>query len=468
MAQPRLPFRRLIATVAMWALPGLAVIVALAFLKIIPVAAAFAAALVCVLIAAILAMPVLRDLATLAQYGDQLARRGAAGSAEFSGWEPAAELAAIMRMIQRGAEMRARGDGEELRTSHRIFAALPQPLLLLDAERRITAANDAARDMAAADPTGSDLAVAIRDPRVLEAADRTLATGARQAAGFTIVAPVERYFWAEVVPLGTNGEDAAKVMMVLTDLTERRQAERMRGDFVANASHELRTPLATLIGFIETLRGPAHDDAAARDSFLELMQQQADRMSRLVRDLLSLSAIERNEHAPPQAPVDITAVVERVVAALRLEAAKKEVTLAVETAGPVRAVIGDEEQLTQLFQNLIDNAVKYGRTGGRVRIHIDESPDIPPALPQAPRERPVLAVVRIAVSDDGDGIAPEHLPRLTERFYRVDPARSRAVGGTGLGLAIVKHIINRHRGILRIDSRPGQGSTFTAVLPISQ
>jgi two-component system phosphate regulon sensor histidine kinase PhoR len=451
----------------MCALPGLAAIVALAAFKVLDPPWALGAGVACVLIAALFAVPVARDIAALAQYGDDLARHGTAKDVTLSGWAPASELAASMRRIAREAESRRRESAGTV-PGQRVFDTLPQPLILLDGQRRISAVNQGARDLVTGDPTGSDLAMAIRDPRVLQAVDDTLAKHERRAVGFSVALPVERYFWAEILPVEGADRIDPKVLIALYDLTEQRQAERMRGDFIANVSHELRTPLATLLGFIETLRGHARDDPKARDDFLALMHEQATRMARLVRDLLSLSAIEMKEHAPPQMPIDVAAAVERVIAALRVEAARKDVKLVIESAGPVRPIIADDEQMTQLFQNLVDNAIKYGRKGGTVRIRVEESAEIPSGLPRAPRERPVPAVVRVSVADEGEGIASEHIPRLTERFYRVDPARSRAVGGTGLGLAIVKHIVNRHRGLLQVESRPGVGSTFTVVLPVAE
>jgi len=244
-------------------------------------------------------------------------------------------------------------------------------------------------------------------------------------------------------------------VLTLHDLTALKRSERMRADFVANASHELRTPLATLIGFIETLRGPAREDDAARERFLSIMGEQAGRMTRLVDDLLSLSRIELNEHLPPKDSVDVGRVLHAVADSLEQRAARRNVRIEVKIAEPLAPVTGDAEELTQVFQNLIDNAIKYGRSGSAVEVEA-----------QAAQKRVGgVAAVQVAVRDHGEGILKEHLPRLTERFYRVDPARSRELGGTGLGLAIVKHIVSHHRGILEIHSDLGEGSVFTVYLP---
>jgi two-component system phosphate regulon sensor histidine kinase PhoR len=260
------------------------------------------------------------------------------------------------------------------------------------------------------------------------------------------------------------------VLLSLHDITTIKRSEQQRADFVANASHELRTPLASLTGFIETLRGPARDDVPARERFLGIMHDQASRMARLVDDLLSLSRIELDEHTPPSQRVDMVRCVRAVIAALELKAAARRVRLRLVAAEAVPTVAGDGDQLTQVMQNLISNAVKYTREQTEITITLEsvEAPAAGAALvPAAAGRRPPRPMVAITVADQGEGIERIHLPRLTERFYRVDPARSRALGGTGLGLAIVKHIINRHRGRLTIDSEPGRGSTFTVTLPVA-
>jgi len=255
--------------------------------------------------------------------------------------------------------------------------------------------------------------------------------------------------------------DGTVALVALYDLTALKRSEQLRVDFVANASHELRTPLAVLLGCLDTLQGPAREDAAARERFVEEMRQQANRMSRLVGDLLSLSRIELDEHRRPDETVDLGEVVRRVVEFMRLRARTDGVRIEVEMAEAPMPVIADEEQLTQLFQNLIDNAVKYGGPHSTVTVSAQEVAEgLPAEIAEAGR------AYAVAIRDEGEGIPEEDLPRLTERFYRVDKARSRELGGTGLGLAIVKHILNRHRGALAIRSTPGEGSVFTAYLPV--
>lgn len=336
-------------------------------------------------------------------------------------------------------------------TADAILNALPDPVLLLDGKRSIARANFAARKFFGNDIVGNDLTVALRHPTVLDAADAVLGgeTG-MAAADLTLPVPDGRSFSVRVVALPAAREDTAAVL-ALHDLTSLRKAEKMRADFVANASHELRTPLASLVGFIETLLGPAKDDEPARIRFLGIMRDQAGRMARLIQDLLSLSQIELREHDHPSEPVALAPLLRDVAAALEPQAKAKNIRIALQLQEDLPPVRGARDELMQVFQNLIDNAIKYGRADSAVTVRLG---------PAATGEG-----VEVGVRDQGEGIPREHLPRLTERFYRVDSARSRDLGGTGLGLAIVKHIVNRHRGRLVIESELGTGSEFIVRMP---
>jgi len=270
--------------------------------------------------------------------------------------------------------------------------------------------------------------------------------------------PIDRWFEVIVKPVRRDPKLRMPdlVLMTFHDLTPLRRVEEMRADFVANASHELRTPLAALSGFIETLQGSAREDAKARERFLPIMQEQARRMARLIDDLLSLSRIELNAHLQPQTTADVSAVVRQVADALQVLATERSVAIDIKAPDEPLVVIGDRDELTRVFENLIENALKYGGGGKRVEITLEHADAV-----DGPREAVVV------VRDFGAGIPPEHLPRLTERFYRVDVGHSRAEGGTGLGLALVKHIVSRHRGRLQIESTLGQGAVFTVRLPLS-
>jgi two-component system phosphate regulon sensor histidine kinase PhoR len=296
-----------------------------------------------------------------------------------------------------------------------------------------------------------------RDPGLLAAVEAALATRETQSVELHGRVPVERRLLATVVSLEQAAAKAGRrgpaLLITVRDLSEQDRLARMRADFVANASHELRTPLAYLKGSVETLLGPAKDDPVARASFLKTMGEQAERMSRLVDDLLSLSRVEMREYLPPAGEASLAAVISDVANTLAPLARDAGVTVALSGLEGEALVRGDHDELAQVFQNLIQNAIKYGREGGRVEVRLARD-----ASARQPR-------FRVDVKDDGPGIAAQHLPRLTERFYRVNVAASRARGGTGLGLAIVKHILNRHRGELAIASTPGEGSTFTVILP---
>ena len=270
--------------------------------------------------------------------------------------------------------------------------------------------------------------------------------------------PLDRWFEAFVTPvkLATGGDGRSDILlMTFNDLTPLRRVEEMRADFIANASHELRTPLAALLGFIETLQGTAKDDPAAREKFLAIMQGQATRMARLIDDLLSLSRIELNAHLQPNTPLDLAPIVRQVADGLQTLARDRDVEIKVAAPPEPLIVLGDRDELIRALENLVENALKYGAAGKRVDITLTRG-----------QTRAGTPEVRLAVRDYGPGIAPEHLPRLTERFYRVDVADSRAQGGTGLGLALVKHVLNRHGGRLTIESTPGAGATFTMHLPL--
>ncbi len=335
-----------------------------------------------------------------------------------------------------------------------VLRRIPEPCLVVNAASRVAMANDAAAAFfGLAD--GRPLAAVLRAPAILDAVARSLDGGPAEDVEFELPVPVSRHIEAHVTALPAGADPRALVLM--RDVTAVRRVERMRADFVANASHELRTPLASLAGFIETLRGPARDDAEARDRFLEIMEVQAARMRRLIDDLLSLSRIELNEHVRPEGRVDLRAVFRDVLDGAQPQIEAARATVRIEAAADVPPVTGDRDELVQVVQNLLDNAIKYAAEGGEIRLTLAaREPDL--TLGPEP-------LVAMAVADQGPGIAREHLPRLTERFYRVDDKTSRERGGTGLGLAIVKHIVNRHLGRLEIDSAPGEGSRFTVLLP---
>ena len=347
-----------------------------------------------------------------------------------------------------------------------IFAAalletLPHPALIVDQNVRIVASNGAARKVLPGLRLREPLILTLRAPDVLDGVARVLTNKRAETTLLHDRVPVERVFEVTITPLDVPGLVSSAVVIALTDMTEARRLEQMRVNFVANASHELRTPLASILGFVETLQGPARDDAKARGKFLEIMRDQARRMSRLVDDLLSLSRIEQKAHLRPENPVDLGLIVQHIVETLQPLAKDNGVELRRMVDTPM-LISGDHDELARVCENLIENAIKYGVWDQRQ----DEK--------SGKTNRVDVSLVRqdfdalLQVRDFGPGIAPEHLPRLTERFYRVDDGQSRAKGGTGLGLAIVKHIVARHRGRLHVESTPGEGSIFTIRFPLNE
>jgi two-component system phosphate regulon sensor histidine kinase PhoR len=341
-----------------------------------------------------------------------------------------------------------------------VIAGLPDPVVLLDRAGRVLHLNAAASELAPALRLGEPAQSALRAPEIIATLRKALASNKTQRVDYVHHAPIDRWMELIVTPVSVPGNlIAIDTCMLLTfhDQTPLRRVEELRADFVANASHELRTPLAALSGFIDTLQGPARDDPGARERFLAIMRTQATRMARLIDDLLSLSRIELSAHLRPETPVDLPPIVRQVVDGLEPLARERGVAIDVDMPPSPFLVPGDRDELLRLFENLIENGLKYGAPGGKVDVVMSSA--------LAPDNSPE---VRVRVRDYGPGIAPEHVPRLTERFYRVDVGDSRAQGGTGLGLSLVKHILNRHRGRLLIESTPGKGATFTAVFPARQ
>lgn len=355
-----------------------------------------------------------------------------------------------------------------------LLEALPDPALLIDAESRIVGSNAAARRQMQFEARGQFLTSILRHPDILEAVQASVRDGETRAVEYETSTQVERHTRCYVAPVNWGIDRAA--MLVFHDQTARISTERMRADFLANASHELRTPLASLTLLIETIAGPARDNAADRDRFLGMMQVQADRMRRLIDDLLSLSRIELDEHVPPSDRADLATVAREVVDALSPVANEQQVRIRLVTPATPVSVVGERFQLAQVVQNLVDNAVKYTPAGGEVVVEVGVSGDREEAAAQAgrrwdeagrialltPTAAANLSYSYVRVEDSGPGVSKRFLPRLGERFFRVEREMGNERGGTGLGLAIVKHIVNRHRGGLLVESQPGRGSAFAA------
>jgi two-component system phosphate regulon sensor histidine kinase PhoR len=365
-----------------------------------------------------------------------------------------------------------------------LLEAMPDPALLIDREGRIAGANSAARAQLKFEADGLKLAAILRRPELLDAADAAVQDGASQTVFYESASPVEEHFKAYIAPVAWGGQNAA--LMVFHNQTQLIATERMRADFLANASHELRTPIAALLLLIETLSGHAKGDPVAQAQFMGMMQAQILRMKRLIDDLLSLSKIELNEHVPPTEASELWAVAQEAAGAVRPLADERGVQVETVLEGEIGPVVlGDRFQLVQVAQNLVDNAIKYSPRGGLVRVVVglgglrDDAADFAgrrwegagrsSLLTPPPSQSRRFAFLR--VEDNGVGIERRYLPRLSERFYRVERDDNPERSGTGLGLAIVKHIVNRHRGGFMVESIPGKGSAFCVLiekLPIKQ
>lgn len=340
---------------------------------------------------------------------------------------------------------------------------VPDILLILDAEATIVYANSAARDFSGKAIVGLPLEYVSREPELCDAVSEVSTSGKAKTVMVADRSGMPRHLEATITPLqagpASTSSATAKgrgtaVLLLIVDRSAQQRLIDMRADFIANASHELRTPLAAVRGFIETLQGPARRDEAARDRFLNIMSDQAMRMTRLIDDLLLLSRVEERANLAPSGTVELNETLLHVIEVLRPLADAKSATLQFTRLSSRATVTADRDELVQVFVNLIENAIKYGRQSGLIQI----------VLTATTNRDGIPVSYRVAVTDNGPGIAPDHLPRLTERFYRVSPNHSREIGGTGLGLAIVKHVLHRHQGRLDIQSRVGSGSTFSVTL----
>lgn len=429
---------------------GLVAVVIIALLGGLSAGYALGAIALIIVMAALAALPLALDIALLRGNAAEIGVEGQAGN-RSDYWTPLGggvgrQLQAARRRVmsaQQACEMRT--DGAE-----RIVEALTEPLFILDPRGWILHSNQAAEDIFGTELAGRNLTQVLRNPDVLRAAERCLVSGGQAEIEFSLIHPVARNMKAHMRALPKRGTVGDALLLTLQDLTAVRRAEQMRVDFVANVSHELRTPLTSLGGFIETMQTVARNDEAARDRFLAIMATETNRMNRLVEDLLSLSRIEMEEHNPPANKVALAPVVASAVDLLGPAIEERGTTIELDLPADLPCVAGDEDQLAQVCLNLLENAVKYGRPKGHVRIAASCTGRL----------------VSLLFQDDGEGIPAELQYRLTERFFRVEKARSRSVGGTGLGLAIVKHIVNRHRGRLEIESTVGKGSAFSVHLPI--
>jgi len=360
-----------------------------------------------------------------------------------------AALAGPSRPTPHTADTEAFGEAQlQALAAAELADAMPDPVITFDSQGVVAHANKSAQTAFGSIVGGMILQLRFRAPEMQDFIRQVVTTGRGRAIDYAERVPVERVFRVSAAPVGPG---TGLFVLVFRDQSEARRIDRMRADFIANASHELRTPLASIAGFIETLRGPARDDAAAREKFLQIMHSQSGRMARLIDDLLSLSRLEMKPYLPPGEAVDIRQTLESVIDTLRPLAAESGVEIIKDVPAEPVTVPGSRDELFQVFENLLENACKYGQSGGKVEVGIERT--------EGPESE-----VRVRFRDFGPGIGEEHIPRITERFYRVD-VEAGPQKGTGLGLAIVKHILTRHQARLSIKSIVGEGALFTVHLP---
>ncbi len=412
----------------------------------------------------LLIYPFLANMSGLTHYVNEIALDKRVAPPDLSFLGSTAELSEALRRLQASWDVKKK-QMETIITEREILVdTLPDILIMVNDEKKIVRTNRAARAIFGQNLAGKLLKDVIANRQLMDALASVIQDLRGREIEFRIEEPVIRDFLAviERFPVPTTG--GISTVITMNDITELKSVEQMRADFVANASHELRTPLASIKGFVETLLGPARDDEPARIEFLKIMLEQADRMQQLIGDLLSLSKIEMNVHSVPTDPVDLAAVVRRETESLKRMADGKDVRLVVNLHDNLPRVKGETNELAQVVHNLVSNAIKYGYADSDVTITATITSDLPADI----NMRNLSRVVSLSVRDQGEGIAKQHLPRLMERFYRVDSARTRQIGGTGLGLAIVKGIVQRHRGAIVVDSVVGEGTCFTVYLPIAE
>ena len=411
---------------------------------------------------AVFVVPFLSNISALTEYVNDLAQDKRVSAPDLSFLSNVGQLSGALGRLQNSWEDK-RHEMETVITEREILVdTLPDILIMTNDDKDIVRTNRAARNIFGQNLAHRPLRDIIPNDKLLNAITTVVEDLRGQEIEFHLPEPLPRDFQAIIERFPIPSEGGITIIITMTDITQQKRVQRMRADFVANASHEIRTPLASIIGFIETLRGPAKDDPKARDEFLRVMGDQAERMSKLVNDLLSLSKIEMNAHSTPISKVDFLKIVRTEKQHFEWACKQKNITLKVKVNDNLPATKGDDDELAQVVRNLLGNAIKYSNPDTEIVVTVKLTSN----MPDDQNFRNLKRAICFSVQDHGEGIAKEHIPRLTERFYRVDTARTRTVGGTGLGLAIVKHVLNRHHGALVIESRIGDGSTFSVYLPV--
>jgi two-component system, OmpR family, phosphate regulon sensor histidine kinase PhoR len=461
-AKPIVPFSTLLKTLMIVTSPTLLILSFFAIMGTIDFSYFVYGYITALAVSAAFVVPFLFNISALTHYVNDLALDKRVQSPDLSILSNVGELTGALNRLQRSWENK-RQEMETVITEREILVdTLPDILLMTNDDKMIVRTNRAARTIFGQNLAHRYLYDIIPSDALMNAITSVVEDLHGQAMEFHLGGGIDKDFQAIIERFPIPSEGGISIVITLTDITQQKRIQHMRADFVANASHEIRTPLASIIGFIETLRGPAKDDEMAREEFLKVMAEQAERMSKLVNDLLSLSKIEMNAHAIPIAKVDFLRILRTERQNFEWACKQKNVTIKLKLNDTLPLTRGDDEELAQVVRNLLGNAIKYTNPDSEVVL----TAKVTSSLPSDPLFRGFSRAIQFSVQDQGEGISKEHIPRLTERFYRVDTARTRKVGGTGLGLAIVKHVLNRHHGVMTIDSEVGKGSTFNVFLPI--
>lgn len=455
-------FGALLKAIGLVSLPALVVLSVYVVLDILSLQhMAYAYALV-LMATAIFVYPFLANIAALTHYVKQLSEDKRVSAPRLKYLSVPIDLSKALSHLQRSWEIKKQQMESVITEREILVDTLPDILIMINDQKQIVRTNRAARAIFGQNLAQKNLRDVIDNDALIDAVNAVIHDLKGREMEFRVDDPVPRDFLAIIERFPVPSAGGMSTVITMNDITELKSVEQMRADFVANASHEIRTPLASIKGFIETLLGPAKDDPNAQEEFLKIMLDQADRMQQLINDLLSLSKIEMNANAIPTDPVDLSKVVRKIADHFALPAQDKNMQLKLDLHDNLPNVKGDANELAQVAHNLVGNAIKYGFANSDVVVRARVTSELPADVKMRNSQRMVL----LSVADQGEGIPKEHLPRLMERFYRVDSARTREVGGTGLGLAIVKGIVTRHRGVINVDSIVGEGSTFYVYLPI--
>lgn len=457
-----IPFSSLLKTLLAFSAPALIVLLALTTFGSLDFNHFFYGYLALLGLTLVVVMPFLSNITNITRYASDLAQDKRVQAPQLSFLSNVSELSGALSKLQSSWEAK-RQEMETVITEREILVdTLPDILIMTNDDKMIVRTNRAARNIFGQNLANKYLRDIIPNDKLINAITAVVEDIQGQEIEFHLPEPTPRDFQAIIERFPIPSAGGISIVITMTDITSQKRIQRMRADFVANASHEIRTPLASIIGFIETLRGPAKDDERARDEFLKVIAEQAERMSKLLNDLLSLSKIEMNAHQVPTGRVDLLRIIRSEKQHFEWACKQKNVTLRMKLTDTMPPTRGEDEELAQVVRNLLGNAIKYTMPDTEVVI----SAKLTSQVPDDPLFRSLTRAIVFSVQDQGEGIPAEHIPRLTERFYRVDSARTRKVGGTGLGLAIVKHVLNRHHGVLAVESVVGEGSIFSVYLPV--